>query len=212
MGARGSESPGRTHTVAGRHVLGSSPESLEPINPASLPALPSADESRALEPAHTIYVERWRDARRRVVGVAGDAPRALLLSALDYVEAGWVHVRELQRWYDENTDRAIGWHDDYAQILHFIDGDVVDVFRTIADGVAQLVPGYPEWEANADPGSVDGDIDVFRRYLTLFLLAVEHAPDAEPMRDIARAAGSGLAGWCTEMAVLVNAIEAGVRA
>ena len=70
------------------------------------------------------------------------------------MEAGWAHIRELQRWYDENAERAIGSTDDYAQILHFIDGDLVHLYRTIADGVAEVVPGYPEWDATANQGTL----------------------------------------------------------
>jgi hypothetical protein len=206
MIARGAQPPDPGRSVAGRHVLGSSPESLEPVGPPSLPSLPVSDDAGGAEPARTIYGDAWANALRRL-GSADAKVRPLLLGALRHVEAGWEHVRELQRWYDENAERAIGGHDEYAQILHFMDGDLVDLFRVIADEVAALVPGYPGWREEADVGTLHGDLDVFRRYLTVFLLAIEQAPDAEALRPTARAAGKGLAGWCTEMAVLLAAID-----
>jgi hypothetical protein len=198
--------PGRP--VAGRHVLGSSPDTLEPVNPAALPSLPDTNGARRAEPLRTIYVEWWNDARARVHTVAHQM-RPALLAALDHVEAGWEHVRELQRWYDDHRERAQA-ADDYAMLLNFIDGDLADVFREVAAGVAALVPGYTEWGEDADPGTLDGDIDVFARYLAVFALAVEHTPGAEPFRDLARDCARGLAGWATECAALVAAIDEAV--
>jgi hypothetical protein len=134
--------------------------------------------------------------------------RPLLDATMDHVEAGWRHVRELQRWYDDNRERVHGLLDDHALLLNFIDRDVVDLFRVIAGEVADLVPGYPAYEATADPGSLDGYIDTFRRYFAVFTLAVEQAPGAEPLREVARAAATGLAGWCTELDAFVAAIDA----
>jgi hypothetical protein len=208
MIARGSDSPNPARPVTGRHVLGSSPESLEPVNPASLPSLPAPDGAQRAEPQRTIYVRSWGDARRRVEMVAPQT-RPALLAALNHVETGWEHVRELQRWYDDNREHAQG-DDDYALILSFIDGDVVDVYREIAAEVAALVPGYPGWKNNADPGAIDGDLDVFRRYFRVFALAVEQAPETEPVRELVRRAARGLAGWCTELAILVAAIDSTV--
>lgn len=207
MIARRSDITGNGRSVAGRHVLGSSPETLEPVDPASLPSLSASEGQSTAEPERTIYMDWWADARGRV-GRGAPVLRPLLNAALDHVESGWLHIRELQRWHDDNRERAHAGRDDYALLLSFIDGDLVDLFRVIAGEVADLVPGYPEYEATADPGSVDGDIDTFRRYFALFTLAVEQAPDAEPLREIARAAAHGLAGWCTEMDALVAAIDA----
>ena len=202
------DTPGPGRSVAGRHVLGSSPETLEPVTPASAPPPPEDDGAlRAAEPARTIYVDWWADARARVEAME-PVIGAPLAAALHHVEAGWEHVRELQRWHDDNRERALGEPDDYAEILNFIDGDLVDVFREIAAGVAGLVPGYASWADEADPGSVDGDLDVFRRYLTVFTLAVEQAPGAEPLRVVSRAVARGLAGWCAELEVLVTAVDA----
>lgn len=195
------------NSVAGRHVLGSIPESLEPVNPASLPSLWASEEPGVGEPERTIHHDWWRDARRRAQ-LTDPTLRPLLNAALDHVEAGWLHMREVQRWHEENRERAHGRHDDYALVLHFIDGDLVDLFREIAAEVADLVPGYPGYETTADPGSLDGDIDTFRRYFALFTLAVEQAPGAEPLRGIARAAAAGLTGWCTELDAFVAAIDA----
>lgn len=165
----------------------------------------SAADRRADEPSRTIYGDGWAQARRRVETLA-PGTRPVLLAALTHVEAGWEYVRELQRWHDDNRARARD-RGALALILEFLDGDVVDVYREIAAEVAALVPGYPGWENQADPGAIDGDGDVFHRYFAVFALAVEQAPEAEPVRELVRSATRGLAGWCTELTVLVTAID-----
>lgn len=195
-------------TGGARHTLGSSPESQEPAGRAGdLPYLsPAETHASDAEPRHTIHVAWWMEARRRAIGL-DPALRALFTPALDHVEAGWQHVRPLQQWYDAEREHARESSDDYAQLLHFIDGDLVDLFRELAAGVAALVPGYDGWEAEADPGGVEGELDRFQRYFTLFRYAVESVPAPEALRTIARTAAQGLAGWSTELAVLVAAIE-----
>jgi hypothetical protein len=88
----------------------------------------------------------------------------------------------------------------------------VDLFREVAGGVAALVPGYAGWASEADPDEVDGDLDTFRRYFTVLRYAAEAMPAPVELRDAVRAAALGLAGWCTELAVLVAAIEDAVIA
>lgn len=189
-----------------RHTLGSSPESQEPAEPAELRSLPEAETHPAdTEPRHTIHVEGWRDARQRIARL--DPPlQALLGPLLDHVEAGWAHVRPLQVWYEAEREHARTASDDYAHLLNFIDGDLVDLFRELAAGVAALVPGYDGWEAEADPGGVEGELDRFVRYFTVFRYAVEAADAPEGLRAEVRAAVQGLAGWSMELAVLLTAI------
>lgn len=168
--------------------------------------LPSAGAGpRANEPSRTIYGHAWGEARRRLDTLAPQT-RSVLLAALTQVETGWEYVRELQRWHDDNRDRAQG-DDAFGLILGFMDGDVVDVYREIAAEVAALVPGCPGWNHQADPGTTDGDIDVFYRDFSVFALAVEQAPEAEPVRDLVRTATRGLAGWCRELVATVAEID-----
>lgn len=198
------EQPESGRSVAGRHVLGSSPESLEPMKPASLPLLSPLHQPPA-EPGHTIYLAEWEKARRRAARLA-PARRALFTRTLDHIETGWENVRELQRFWEEHREYALTHSDRYADLLHFIHGDLVDVFRAVAAEVALLVPGYPTWADTADADDVLGETDVFRRYLTVFVLAVEQEPRADPLREVTRAAAKGLAGWCTELGILVASI------
>lgn len=195
-----------------RHTLGSSPESQEPAEPAELRSLPVAETHPAdAEPHHTIHVEGWRDARQRIARLDSSL-KALLGPLLDHVEAGWAHIRPLQRWYEAEQEHARAASDDYALLLDFIDGDVVDLFRELAAAVAAMVPGYRGWEAEADPGGVEGELDRFVRYFTVFCYAVEAADAPEGLRAEVRAAVQGLEGWSTEFTVLVAAIDKAVIA
>ncbi len=130
---------------------------------------------------------------------------------LDHVEAGWEHVRELERCWEENHEHAATRSDSRADLLHFVHSDLVDIFRVVTAEVALLVPGYPEWAEVADADDVKGDTDVFRRYFAVFALAVEQEPRAEPLREVTSAAARGLAGWCTELDILVASIAAACK-
>jgi hypothetical protein len=200
------------HLPGGRHTLGSSPETQEPAGRVVLPALPEAGGDGApAEPLRTIHVESWKDARERTLRL--DPPvRALFSRLLDQVETGWEPVATLQRLYEEQREHARTVADDYAHLLNFIDGDLVDLFRELAAAVAALVPGYDGWEAEADPGGVEGELDRFERYFVVFRHAVEDIGLPPELRDAVRAAVQGLAGWSTELAVHVAAIDEAVIA
>lgn len=210
MAMFGSGLNGSPHGMGGRHTLGSSPESQEPAGQVPAPVPPEPRPAEDLpEPLHTIYLPWWTDARQRAQRL--DPPlRAMFGRMLDHVEAGWTHVAPLQRWYEAHRDRARDASDDYAHLLNFIDGDLVDLFRELAVGVAALVPGYDGWEAEADPGGVDGELGRFARYFAVFQRAVEAIGVPAKLGDAVRAAAQGLAGWATELAVLVRAIDEAV--
>lgn len=200
------DAPMPSQGSGGRHTLGSSPESQEPVERVRVPPLPAPDADGArVEPLRTLHMAWWMDARARARRLAPGI-RPLFVDVLDHVEAGWAYVAPLQAWYERHQDDARR-ADDYALLLDFIADDVVDLFRELASGVAALVPGYAGWEAEADPVEVDGDLDTFRRYFTVFRHAVEGLPAPAELRDAVRAAAQGLAGWSTELAVLVTAIE-----
>jgi hypothetical protein len=165
--------------VTGRHTLGSPPESVEPSDRASVPALPpimpaAEDLTDGAEPLHTIYVATWYAARER----ASDVGR-VLVDLMERVEAAWPAVRELQHWFEANHARSRE-RDAYGHLLAFIGADLVDMFREVAGGVTDLVPGGNRWETDADPDDVAGDVDTFVRYLALLHLAVQKAPVPEP--------------------------------
>ncbi|HEX6038972.1 hypothetical protein [Longimicrobium sp.] len=207
MPANVPDDPIRPRGSGGRHTLGSSPESQEPVEHVDLPPLPALDASAPLEPLRTLYMAWWRDARERARQL-DPGVRSLFVDVLDHVEAGWAYVAPLQAWCEAHRDDPRDGDD--AHLLDFIADDVVDLFREIASGVAALVPGYPGWEAEADPAEVDGDLDTFRRYFTVLRYAVEGLPAPAELRDAVRTAAQGLAGWSTELAVLVTAIEEAV--
>lgn len=204
--ARESDPSGRPPSQSmrgGRHTLGSDPALQEPAAHVMLPDLPGAPMEVA-EPLHTIHGAAWRDARDRT-RLLGPPLQAMCTALLDHVEAGWAHVRRLQRWYEDHREDALERSDDYAHLLRFIDGDLIDLFREVAAGVAALVPGYPDWEAEADPEGVEGELDRFVRYFTVFRHAVETIGAPADLRDDVRAAAQTLGGWHTELAALLAA-------
>lgn len=206
--SRDPDIPAPTGRKSSRHTLGSNPESHEPTDYTVLPTLPG-NGADAGEPLHTIYVGSWSDARERANQL--DPPlRAMFIGVLDQVEAGWTHVRALQRWYEDHREQALERSDDYAHLLLFIDGDLVDLFRELAAGVAALVPGYAEWEAEADPEGVEGELDRFIRYFVVFRHAAEAIDAPGEFRNTVHSAAQGLAGWPTELAVLIAAIDEAV--
>jgi hypothetical protein len=192
----------------GRHTLGSPPESQEPLDPAVVPSLPPLSPLHNLtdgaEPVHTIYGAGWYAARQRAHAATGNGA-AGLVRLLDLVESGWHVLRDLQHWYESNVPRADAG-DAYAQLLAFVDGDLVDVFREVAGGAAALVPGWAGWAVEADPDAVVGDVETFVRYLTLVHLAVQAAPVPEPFAAMVASVAHRFTGWGAEVSTLVVAI------
>lgn len=195
-----------TDRLPGRHTLGSLPDSQESQHPPVLLGVPSLSPPESLtdgaEPLHTIYCPTWYAARRRAYEQAGVEGSALV-DLLDVVETGWWAVRELQQWFESNTVRAREI-DAYGHLLSFVDGDLVDVYREIAGGAADLVPGWDGWEAEASPDDVAGDVATFNRYLTLLHLAVHTAPVPEPFAVLVQSVAERLRGWADEAMTLVS--------
>jgi hypothetical protein len=195
-------------TVAGRHTLGSLPESQEPQDPATLPpppAFPPPDNlTDGAEPLRTIYVPTWYEARRRLL-VVRDETSGPLADLLDLCETAWHAVRDLQHWAEANEARS-NEADAYGCLLSFVDADVVDVFRDLAGGVADLVPGWEGREFEADPEGVAADVDTFMRYLTLLHHAAQAAPVPEPFAVLVASVAERLTGWGEEAAALVAVV------
>lgn len=72
-------------------------------------------------------------------------------------------------------------------------------------GVADLAPGWPGWEAEADPADVERWSESFGRNLAVFRLACAHADVPEPFRQlglsVARVLEAG--GWPARMSALL---------
>lgn len=197
--------PRRESPPAGRHTLGSLPESQEPIDPAVLPLLPKLPPVDSLtdgaEPVRTIYVPTWYEARRRLLAVR-DETRGPPTDLLDLCETAWHALRDLQHWAEANEARS-NERDAYGCLLTFVDADLVDVFRDLAGGVADLVPGRERWESEADPEGVAADVDTFIRYLTLLHHAAQTAPVPEPFAVLVASVAERLSGWGAQVQALI---------
>lgn len=197
--------PRRESPPAGRHTLGSLPESQEPLDPMVAPALPAIPPLENLtdgaEPLYTIYSAEWYAARERA-HAAGGGQRRMLVGLLDTVETGWWAVRDLQHWYDGNYKRARRM-DGYGHLLGFISGDLVDVYRELAGGVADLVPGWDGWEREADPDGVLGDVDTFARYMAVLNLAAQSVAAPEPFAALVASVAERVAGLRPDVSAVV---------
>lgn len=193
----------RDRGPVGRHTLGSLPEAQEPVDPAMLPTLPAIppadDATEGAEPLFTIYRPTWYAARERAPAAGPYAVRLL-----DIVERGWLAVRELQSWIETEAVRAreLGT---YGHLLAFVDVDLVDVFRELAGGAADLVPGWDAWASEADPDGLLADVATFVRYVAVLSLAVRVAPVPAPFAELVESAAVRLRGWGEEASALVAA-------
>jgi hypothetical protein len=195
-------------SITGRHTLGSLPESQEPLDLATVPPLPAlpppGDLTDGAEPLYTIYVKGWYAARERAKAAEGPQ-RRLLLDLLDAVESGWLAVRDLQQWFE--SDHARAWQKDaYGHLLAFIGGDLVDVYRDLAGGVVDLVPGWEGWANEADPDGVLGDVDTFERYLALLNLAARVAEVPERFAALVASVAERVSGLGAEVAGMVETL------
>jgi hypothetical protein len=158
------------------------------------------------EPKVTLHSQKWSEARQRVHAM--DAiTRPVFASLLDHMEQGWQAFRPLRLWFEQNSDPARNEADDYAHLLHFVDGELSDVFQLIGLGVADLVPGWPGWEAEADPADAIGWTESLRGNLAVFRLACTAADVPEQFRtlglSVARTMEAG--GWCEQLSALLSA-------
>lgn len=168
------------------------------------PAFPPLDNvADGAEPAHTIYVLVWYEARRRLPAVSVEA-RVPLANLLDLCETAWHALRDLQHWAEANEARS-NEADAYGCLLSFVDADLVDLFRDLAGGVADLVPGWEGWELEADPEGVAADTDAFMRYLALLHHAAQSAPVPEPFAVLVASVAERLTGWGAQVKALVAA-------
>lgn len=169
------------------------------------PAFPPLDNvADGAEPAHTIYVPTWYEARERLPAVSVET-RVPLANLVDLCETAWHALRDLQYWAEANETRS---HeaDAYGCLLSFVDGDLVDVFRDFAGGVADLVPGWDGWESEADPEGVAADIDTVVRYLTVLHYAAQTAPVPEPFAVLVASVAERFTGWGAQVQALIAVV------
>ena len=161
------------------------------------------------EPSHTIIHQKWRAARARAEGLPLDQ-RGPFVALLDSVESAWRHVRILQHLHDRLSPTADGA---LASLLEFIDMNICDVFRDIADRLVVFVPdvsggliGEPDFDnTNAEAGHFGMLVAVLRSATfdpeipADVAAAVRHPTDAlqtwyaelEPSLELAAAAVEG---------------------
>ena len=159
------------------------------------------------EPRVTLHSQTWREARERLAALdAGTRP--MFVALLNHVEAGWRAFRPLQEWLEQNRDDTRAELDDYAHLLSFVEGELSDLFMLIGTGVAKLVPGWPGWEAEADPADVEGWAESFGWNLAVFRLACAHADVPEPFRALALSVTSVLekGGWPPHLSALLGPV------
>lgn len=159
------------------------------------------------EPKVTLHSQRWREARDRMPTLDA-ATRPMLVALLDHVERGWQAFRPLQEWLEQNRDDARAELNDYAHLLSFVEGELSDVFMLIGTGVADVVPGWPGWEAEADPADVDGWAESFGRNLAVFRLACAGADIPEPFRRLALSVARVLetGRWSEQLSALLGPV------
>jgi hypothetical protein len=156
------------------------------------------------EPRATLYSQKWRDARERVPAVE-PATRPVFVSILDHMERGWQAFRPLQAWVEQNSEHTRQGNDDYATLLNFVN-ELSDVFLLIGLGVADLVPGWSGWEAEADPADAIGWAESLRGNLAVFRLACSTAEVPEQFRTLGLSVARTLeAGWCEQLSALLGA-------
>ncbi len=127
------------------------------------------------EPRATIYSPAWRDARDRLKWVQDENARALLASAMDQVESGWVAVGALQWWAEQHRERDRP-DSEYGALLTFAESEVQEVYRGLASHVAGWVLAWPGDDL-PPANDVDAGLSEFGRYATVLVLATGAALD-----------------------------------
>jgi hypothetical protein len=148
---------------------------------------------------------RWLDARARVYALE-PRQQEVFTRLLAHIESGWCRVRELQGVYDRRAAlEARGGP--LGDILGFIDGDVVDLFRAIALDAADLVPGWEGWERAADPGDMDGDAFLFARYVGVLRLAAQSRELDRAFLGNVESTCVALEGWYAQLTDVLRTID-----
>ena len=95
--------------------------------------------------------------------------------------------------------------DPQAHFLLFLESDVVELFRSLAEDAANMVPGRDGWQQEPDPDGLQGEVDRFNRYLAVLVLAATDPIIPEDVRTAVRRIGRDLADWFPEFSVLAGA-------
>lgn len=133
----------------------------------------------------------WSEPRARLL--ESDAP-VEYRSLIRVLDLGAEHLGRLQAHYDRATAEAAS----EAPLLEFIDEDLSDLFRCIAAGAANLLPGEFQLEM-ADPPEVEADVKLLLRYFEVAVLAAEHPSVSDQLRSTFRETAIAMGFWGEQM-------------
>lgn len=185
---------------SGRHTLGCDPDTAGQHVPG-LPRQPSTVGEPDPEPlSRPVW---WLAARQRAselkVDEEGQRIVALLIS---HVETAWPWIEELEAFCRGRCTRMDG-DDPQAHFLRFLESDVIDLFHSLAENAANMVPGCGGSEP--EPDGLQGEAGRFNRFLSVLVLAAEAAVIPEDVRTSVRRIGRDLGDWNPEFTVLTAA-------
>lgn len=149
----------------------------------------------------SFHAAGWEQARRRLdslpppLRASATACGEALGRALPLVEALAAAVAPAARVHSPASAAPDG------VLAHFVDGEVVDLFRRLADG---WVDGVLDLRMRA-PDDLEGDLSLLRRFLAIVVLAAGARGVSPAMREAVLPAAEALLRWCDEAAPVVEA-------
>jgi hypothetical protein len=199
-GAAGPLHPGPAGS--GRHTLGCDPDAAGQHVPRLRRQAPSAGEPDPEPLSRPVW---WLAAQQRASELESDEEgRRIVALLISHVETAWPWIEELEALCRGRHGRMEG-DDPQAHLLRFVESDVTDLFRSLAEDAANMVPGRTGWEQEPDPDGLQGEADRFNRYLGVLVLAAEAAVIPEDVRTVVRRIGRDLGDWYPEFTVLAGA-------
>lgn len=194
--------PQRGPAGSGRHTLGCDPDAADPHVQRPLAHPPSARQPAPEPLTRPVW---WLAAQQRALDLgASEEGRKLVGRLVSHVETAWPWIGELEALCQGRRDRMDS-DDEQAQLLRFLESDVVDLFRSLAEDAANMVPGPDGWQQEPDPDGLQGEGDRFNRYLVVLTLAAADPVVSEDVRSVIRRIGRDLADWYPEFSVIAGA-------
>jgi hypothetical protein len=171
---------------------------------------PRPDRPGAREPAPEPLSRPvwWLAAQQRASELtAGEEGQRLVGLLIAHVETAWPWIEELEALCQGRRERMDS-DDEQAHFLRYLKCDVIDLFRSLAEDAANMVPG-PDgpWKHEPEPDVFRDRGERFNRYLVVLRLAAAGPgiPD-ERVRSALRRIGRDLADWYPEFSVIAGAV------
>jgi hypothetical protein len=133
------------------------------------------------EPHRTIYSEAWDEARECVAALPGRLGR-VYRECLDYMEAGWAILRPVGIAAEDTLANGGDSRSTYHTCT-FIDVEIVDLFRYVAFGRRDRVPGFTPEYGYAGSCEVLTDAEEVQRFLHVLGLAAANPECSALIRD-----------------------------